>query len=80
MPFSTTTCKVQRHFELRKVSLGTCGRPYGTPCKHEHACFSELLSLTFARVSSPPRRSKASLLPVPPSLGFAVLQQFADPN
>lgn len=21
-----------------KVSLGTCGRPYGTPCKHEHAC------------------------------------------
>lgn len=32
----------QKHFELRKVSLGTCGRPYGTPCKHEHACFSEL--------------------------------------
>ncbi|MFJ9846981.1 hypothetical protein ACIRYZ_42435, partial [Kitasatospora sp. NPDC101155] len=28
----------QQHFELRKVSLGTCGRPYGTPCKHEHAC------------------------------------------
>ncbi|MFF6888525.1 tyrosine-type recombinase/integrase [Streptomyces sp. NPDC012421] len=28
----------QEHFELRKVSLGTCGRPYGTPCKHEHAC------------------------------------------
>jgi integrase len=27
-----------RDFELRKVSLGTCGRPYGTPCKHEHAC------------------------------------------
>ncbi|WP_328884162.1 tyrosine-type recombinase/integrase [Streptomyces sp. NBC_00299] len=31
----------QQHFELRKVSLGTCGRPYVTPCKHEHACFSE---------------------------------------
>ncbi|MEV0413565.1 site-specific integrase [Streptomyces sp. NPDC050448] len=28
----------QQHFELRKVSLGTCRRPYGTPCKHEHAC------------------------------------------
>ncbi|MFJ8159217.1 hypothetical protein [Streptomyces sp. NPDC094468] len=28
----------QEHFELRKVSLGTCRRPYGTPCKHEHAC------------------------------------------
>jgi hypothetical protein len=22
----------------RKVSLGTCGRAYGTPCSHEHAC------------------------------------------
>ncbi|WP_308168760.1 tyrosine-type recombinase/integrase [Nonomuraea sp. NEAU-A123] len=28
----------QQHFELRKVELGTCGRPYGTPCAHEHAC------------------------------------------
>jgi len=28
----------QQHFELRKVSLGTCGRPSGTPCRHEHAC------------------------------------------
>lgn len=26
------------HFDLRKVELGTCGRPYGTPCAHEHAC------------------------------------------
>lgn len=32
----------QQHFERRKVSLGTCGRPYGTPCKHEHACLTEL--------------------------------------
>ncbi|MEV8349432.1 hypothetical protein ACFVTT_26705 [Streptomyces niveus] len=22
-------------------SLGTCGRPYGTPCKHGHACIRE---------------------------------------
>ncbi|MEV0650736.1 tyrosine-type recombinase/integrase [Phytomonospora sp. NPDC050363] len=28
----------QQHFELRKLELGTCGRPYGTPCNHEHAC------------------------------------------
>lgn len=28
----------QDHFRLRKVELGTCGRPYGTPCNHEHAC------------------------------------------
>lgn len=28
----------QKHFELRKVELGTCGRPYGSPCVHEHAC------------------------------------------
>jgi integrase len=26
------------HFSLRKVALGTCNRPYGTPCQHEHAC------------------------------------------
>ncbi|MGH3492345.1 MAG: tyrosine-type recombinase/integrase, partial [Sciscionella sp.] len=28
----------EQHFALRKLELGTCGRPYGTPCKHEHAC------------------------------------------
>lgn len=28
----------QQHFEMRKLELGTCGRPYGTPCRHEHAC------------------------------------------
>jgi Phage integrase family len=26
------------HFERRKVSLGTCGRAYATPCIHEHSC------------------------------------------
>ncbi len=26
------------HFERRKVSLGTCGRAFGTACIHEHAC------------------------------------------
>ncbi|MCK2238965.1 MULTISPECIES: tyrosine-type recombinase/integrase [unclassified Crossiella] len=28
----------QPHFQLRKLELGECGRPYGTPCKHKHAC------------------------------------------
>jgi hypothetical protein len=28
----------QAHFQLRKVELGDCGRPYGTMCPHEHAC------------------------------------------
>lgn len=26
------------HFEKRKLSIGTCGRAFGTPCIHEHAC------------------------------------------
>jgi hypothetical protein len=29
---------VQRNFDKRKVELGSCGRPYQTPCQHEHAC------------------------------------------
>ena len=29
--------KVQRNFERRKLSLGTCGRSYDTGCIHEHA-------------------------------------------
>ncbi|MFB7745342.1 tyrosine-type recombinase/integrase [Streptomyces sp. NPDC056132] len=32
----------QEHFDKRRIELGSCGRPYGTPCAHEHACFSEL--------------------------------------
>ncbi|SEB87604.1 Phage integrase family protein [Streptomyces sp. TLI_105] len=28
----------EEHFEKRKVELGNCARPYGTPCQHEHAC------------------------------------------
>ncbi|QDN95107.1 phage integrase family protein [Streptomyces sp. S1A1-8] len=28
----------QEHFDKRKVELGSCGRPYGTPCAHELAC------------------------------------------
>jgi hypothetical protein len=28
----------ENHFLLRRVALGECHRPYGTPCVHEHAC------------------------------------------
>lgn len=28
----------QQDFDKREVELGSCGRPYGTPCVHEHAC------------------------------------------
>jgi integrase len=28
----------EEHFDKRKVELGACARPYGTPCQHEHAC------------------------------------------
>lgn len=28
----------QRHFVERKLSLGTCGRAWGSACEHEHAC------------------------------------------
>ena len=28
----------ENHFDKRKVELGNCARPYGTPCNHEHAC------------------------------------------
>jgi site-specific recombinase XerD len=28
----------EQHFDQRKVELGGCARPYGTPCQHEHAC------------------------------------------
>ncbi|WP_218018206.1 tyrosine-type recombinase/integrase [Nocardia shimofusensis] len=28
----------EEHFDKRRVELGSCGRPYGTACQHEHAC------------------------------------------
>jgi integrase len=37
-PTDTEWTEFRDHFQLRKVALGTCDRPYGTPCQHEHAC------------------------------------------
>jgi Phage integrase family len=37
-PTDDEWAEFQQHFELRKLELGTCSRPYQTPCQHEHAC------------------------------------------
>ncbi|WP_332603162.1 site-specific integrase [Arthrobacter sp. S2(2024)] len=37
-PTSTEWAEFEEHFDKRKVELGNCGRPYATPCEHEHAC------------------------------------------
>jgi integrase len=37
-PTNDEWAEFRQHFHERKLELGTCGRPYGTPCKHEHAC------------------------------------------
>ncbi|MDO5754366.1 site-specific integrase [Arthrobacter sp.] len=37
-PSETEIHEFHEHFKKRKVELGSCGRAYGTPCIHEHAC------------------------------------------
>ncbi|MFF1252720.1 tyrosine-type recombinase/integrase [Pseudarthrobacter sp. NPDC058329] len=37
-PSLTEWAEFEEHFDKRKVELGNCGRPYATPCEHEHAC------------------------------------------
>ena len=44
------------HFERRKVSIGTCGRAFGTPCIHEHAC----LRCPHATGPTPPNATASS--------------------
>ncbi|MGV9870162.1 tyrosine-type recombinase/integrase [Rhodococcus koreensis] len=41
------------HFERRKVSIGTCGRGFGSACIHEHACVR--CSLLWAAPEQRPR-------------------------
>jgi integrase len=48
----------QKHFQLRKVALGTCGRPYGSACQHEHAC----LRCAMLRVSPEQRPRLAEII------------------
>ncbi|BEL12875.1 site-specific integrase [Actinoplanes sichuanensis] len=35
---ATEWTEFEEHFDKRRVELGSCARPYGTPCQHEHAC------------------------------------------
>jgi hypothetical protein len=37
-PTAAEWAEFEQHFTRRKVELGTCARPYGTLCRHEHAC------------------------------------------
>jgi integrase len=37
-PTEAEISEFHEHFKKRKVELGSCGRAYGTPCIHEHAC------------------------------------------
>jgi integrase len=48
----------QKHFQVRKVALGTCGRPYGSACQHEHAC----LRCAMLRVSPQQRPRLAEII------------------
>ena len=48
-PTETEWAEFRDHFSLRKVVLGTCDRPYGTPCQHEHACLTEMILNGLAR-------------------------------
>ncbi|WP_199865474.1 tyrosine-type recombinase/integrase [Frankia torreyi] len=41
-PTDDEWAEFQQHFHLRKLELGDCGRPYGTPCIHEHVPLTEL--------------------------------------
>jgi hypothetical protein len=34
-PTQEEWAEFRQHFHERKLELGTCGRPYGTPCQHE---------------------------------------------
>jgi hypothetical protein len=35
------SAEFEQHFQLRRVALGDCFRPYGTPCVHEHVPLTE---------------------------------------
>ena len=37
-PTTAEWAEFEQHFTKRRVELGACARPYGTPCRHEHAC------------------------------------------
>ena len=68
--------RLRRAFRFRRVELGDCARPYGTPCIHEHACVRCPMLRVSLPTSSPASSSSnktsndASSLP-PPEDGAA---------
>jgi hypothetical protein len=52
-PTDAEWAEFRDHFQLRKVALGTCDRPYGTPCQHEHACLTEMILIVWGEVQVP---------------------------
>lgn len=37
-PTAAELTEFANHFGQRRIEMGSCVRPYGTPCAHEHAC------------------------------------------
>jgi integrase len=37
-PTAAELAEFAAHFGQRRIEMGNCVRPYGTPCAHEHAC------------------------------------------
>ncbi|MFE5091973.1 tyrosine-type recombinase/integrase [Streptomyces sp. NPDC056638] len=62
-PTNAEWAYLRDHFSLRKVALGICERPYGTPCQQEHACFSELTGRPPSE--GPPAAAAANRSPAP---------------
>ncbi len=48
-PTTEEWTEFEQHFTRRKLELGTCARPYGTPCRHEHACLTEMILARLSR-------------------------------
>jgi hypothetical protein len=59
-PSAAEWVEFEQHFTKRKVELGTCARPYGTPCRHEHACIT--------MTAEQPDKTKNMLLRLDPTL------------
>jgi chromosome segregation ATPase len=61
-PTEAEMAEFEEHFDKRKVELGSCGRPHGTPCQHEHACDARCSRLP-ENAASPRRTRNGSACP-----------------
>lgn len=72
---TVSCCGLRReHFDKRKVEFGSCARPYGTCCQHEHACAvansTSTRACCTASTNSKPISKIANVGP-PPKAGWA---------